>query len=68
MNGHAAELYTYTSEYNASALLVWEDADGVLFWFTGSDVDPDTVVEIASSVTPVSQAVDTYEAVRLQMV
>lgn len=62
VNGHDAELYTYSSEYGDSCLLVWEDEAGVLFWFTGSDVDPDTLVEIASSVAPVSQSVADYEA------
>lgn len=50
VNGHDAALYTYSSEYGDSCLLVWEDEAGVLFWFTGSDVDPDTLVEAASSV------------------
>lgn len=62
VNGHDAELYTYSSEYGDSCLLVWEDEAGVLFWFTWSDVDPDTLVEIASSVAPVSQSVADYEA------
>ena len=62
VNGHDAELYTYSSEYGDSCLLEWEDEAGVLFWFTGSDVDPDTLVEIASSVAPVSQSVADYEA------
>ena len=62
VNGHDAELYTHSSEYGDSCLLVWEDEAGVLFWFTGSDVDPDTLVEIASSVAPVSQSVADYEA------
>lgn len=62
VNGHDTELYTYSSEYGDSCLLVWEDEAGVLFWFTGSDVDPDTLVEIASSVAPVSQSVADYEA------
>lgn len=62
VNGHDAELYTYSSEYGDSCLLVWEDEAGVLFWFTGSDVDPDTLVEIASSVASVSQSLADYEA------
>ena len=62
VNGHDAELYTYSSEYGDSCLLVWEDEAGVLFWFTGSEVDPDTLVEIASSVAPVSQSMADYEA------
>ena len=62
VNGHDAELYTYSNEYGDSCLLVWEDEAGVLFWFTWSDVDPDTLVEIASSVAPVSQSVADYEA------
>ena len=62
VNGHDAELYTHSSEYGDSCLLVWEDEAGVLFWFTGSDVDPDTLVEIASSVAPVSQSMADYEA------
>ena len=62
VNGHDAALYTYSSEYGDSCLLVWEDEAGVLFWFTGSDVDPDTLVEIASSVALVSQSVADYEA------
>lgn len=62
VNGHDAELYTYSSEYGDSCLLVWEDEAGVLFWFTGSEVDPDTLVEIASSVASVSQSLADYEA------
>ena len=62
VNGHDAELYTHSSEYGDSCLLVWEDEAGVLFWFTGSDVDPDTLVEIASSVASVSQSLADYEA------
>ena len=62
VNGHAAELYTYSSEYGDSCLLVWEDETGVLFRFTGSDVDPDTLVEAASSVAPSTETVADYEA------
>ncbi len=62
VNGHDAELYTYSSEYGDSCLLVWEDEAGVLFWFTGSDVDPDTLVEIASSVEPTSETAPACEA------
>lgn len=62
VNGHDAELYTYSSEYGDSCLLVWEDEAGVLFWFTGSDVDPDTLVEIASSVAPATETVPACEA------
>ena len=62
VNGHDAELYTHSSEYGDSCLLVWEDEAGVRFWFTGSDVDPDTLVEIASSVASVSQSLADYEA------
>lgn len=62
VNGHDAELYTHSSEYGDSCLLVWEDEAGVLFWFTGSDVDPDTLVEIASSVEPTSETAPACEA------
>lgn len=62
VNGHDAELYTYSSEYGDSCLLVWEDEAGVLFWFTGSDVDPDILVEIASSVEPASETAPACEA------
>ena len=62
VNSHDAELYTYSSEYGDSCLLVWEDEAGVLFWFTGSDVDPDTLVEIASSVAPATETVPACEA------
>ena len=62
VNGHAAELYTSSSEYGDSCLLVWEDEAGVLFRFTGSDVDPDTLVEVASSVAPSTETVADYEA------
>ena len=62
VNGHDAELYTYSSEYGDSCLLVWEDEAGVLFWFTGSDVDPDTLVEAASSVEPTSKTAPACEA------
>lgn len=62
VNGHDAELYTHSSEYGDSCLLVWEDEAGVLFWFTGSDVDPDILVEIASSVEPTSETAPACEA------
>ena len=62
VNGHAAELYTSSSEYGDSCLLVWEDEAGVLFWFTGADVDPDTLVEVASSVEPSPETMADYEA------
>ena len=62
VNGHDAELYTYSSEYGDSCLLVWEDEAGVLFWFTGSYVDPDTLVEIASYVEPTSETAPACEA------
>ena len=62
VNGHDAELYTYSSEYGDSCLLVWEDEAGVLFWFTGADVDPDTLVEAASSVALAPETVADYEA------
>ena len=62
VNGHDAELYTHSSEYGDSCLLVWEDEAGVLFRFTGSDVDPDTLVEAASSVAPSTETVADYEA------
>ena len=62
VNGHDAELYTYSSEYGDSCLLVWEDEAGVLFWFTGSGVDPDTLVEAASSVEPTSKTAPACEA------
>ena len=62
VNGHDAALYTYSSEYGDSCLLVWEDEAGVLFWFTGSDVDPDTLVEAASSVEPTSKTAPACEA------
>ena len=57
VNGHEAELYTHASEYGDSCLLAWEDEDGLLFWFTGSDVDPDALVAAASSVAVVEDAV-----------
>ena len=62
VNGHGAELYTSSSEYGDSCLLVWEDEAGVLFWFTGADVDPDTLVEAASSVAPSTETMADYEA------
>lgn len=62
VNGHDAELYTSSSEYGDSCLLVWEDEAGVLFWFTGADVDPDTLVEVASSVEPSPETMADYEA------
>ena len=34
----------------------------MLFWFTGSDVDPDTLVEAASSVEPTSKTAPACEA------
>ena len=62
VNGQDAELCTYSSEYGDSCLLVWEDEAGVLFWFTGADVDRDTLVEAASSVAPSTETVADYEA------
>ena len=62
VNGCEAELYTHSSEYGDSCLLVWENLDGVLFWFVGSDVEPETLVNFASTVAPVADTLPDYEA------
>ena len=62
VNGYEAELYHYDDGEDSSALLVWQNEDGLLFWFAANDVDPDTLVEIASSAAPASDAVPAYEA------
>ena len=58
VNGYEADLYFY----NDRAMLAWEDKDGLLFFFTADEMDPDTLVEVASSVAPASDAVPNYEA------
>lgn len=58
VNGYEADLYFY----NDRAMLAWEDKDGLLFFFTADEMDPDTLVEVASSVAPASDAVPDYEA------
>lgn len=62
VNGYEAELYTHSSEYGDSCLLVWENLDGVLFWFVGSDVEPETLVDFASTVAPAADTLPDYEA------
>ena len=62
VNGYEAELYTHSSEYGDSCLLVWENLDGVLFWLTGSDVEPETLAAFASTVAPAADTAPTYEA------
>lgn len=62
VNGCEAELYTHSSEYGDGCLLVWENLDGVLFWFVGSDVEPETLVDFASTVAPAADTLPNYEA------
>ena len=62
VNGCEAELYTHSSEYTDGSLLVWENLDGLLFWFVGTDVEPETLVAFASTVAPAAGAVPDYEA------
>lgn len=62
VNGYEAELYTHSSEYGNGCLLVWENLDGVLFWFVGSDVEPETLVDFASTVAPAADTLPDYEA------
>ena len=62
VNGCEAELYTHSSEYGDGCLLVWENLDGVLFWFVGSDVEPETLVDFASTVAPAADTLPDYEA------
>ena len=62
VNGYDAELYAHSSEYGESCLLVWEDLDGILFWITGSDVEPETLAAFASVAAPVAGAAPAYEA------
>ena len=62
VNGCEAELYTHSSEYGNGCLLVWENLDGVLFWFVGSDVEPETLVDFASTVAPAADTLPDYEA------
>lgn len=62
VNGYEAELYTHSSEYGDGCLLVWENLDGVLFWFVGSGVEPETLVNFASTVAPAVGTLPDYEA------
>lgn len=62
VNGCEAELYTHSSEYGDGCLLVWENLDGVLFWFVGSGVEPETLVNFASTVAPAVGTLPDYEA------
>lgn len=62
VNGYDAALYSHSSEYGDSCLLVWENLEGILFWITGSDVEPETLVAFASTVAPAADTLPDYEA------
>ncbi len=57
IQGHTADLYTEGKK----VLLVWEGQDGILFWFSGTGLSPEEVVEAAKSVEPVSQRLPDYQ-------
>ena len=56
VNGYTAELYGD----ERSAMLAWQDEDGMLFYFTATDVDPDVLVEMASSAAPEETEIPFY--------
>lgn len=63
VNGCEAQLYSHSSEYADSTLLVWENPDGVLFWFTGTDVEPETLTAFAAAVVaPTAETAPDCEA------
>ena len=57
VNGYAAELYG--DEH--SAMLAWQDEDGMLFYFTSSNVEPDILVEMAASAAPEESEIPFYD-------
>ena len=56
INGYTAELYTEGD----LTLLTWQDEIGVLFYFDAYGVDPDALVEMASSAQPVETEIPSY--------
>ena len=57
VNGYTAELYGD----GHSAMLAWQDEDGMLFYFTSSYVEPDTLVEMAASAAPEETEIPFYD-------
>lgn len=61
VNGYTAELYGDEQ----SAMLAWQDEDGMLFYFTSAHVDPDALVEMAASAAPEEFEIPAYTPVWL---
>ena len=61
VNGYTAELYGDERR----AMLVWQDEDGTLFYFTSAHVDPDALVEMAASAAPEEFEIPAYTPVWL---
>ena len=57
VNGYTAELYGDEQ----SAMLAWQDEDGMLFYFTSAHVDPDALVEMAASAAPEETELPFYD-------
>lgn len=61
VNGYTAGLYGDERR----AMLVWQDEDGTLFYFTSAHVDPDALVEMAASAAPEEFEIPAYTPVWL---
>ena len=57
VNGYTAELYGDEQ----SAMLAWQDEDGMLFYFTSAHVDPDALMEMAASAAPEETELPFYD-------
>ena len=57
VNGYTAELYGDEQ----SAMLAWQDEDGMLFYFTSAHVDPDALMEMAASAAPEKTELPFYD-------
>ena len=57
VNGYTAELYGDEQ----SAMLAWQDEDGMLFYFTSAYVAPDTLIEMAASAAPEETEIPFYD-------
>ncbi len=56
VQGNTADYY----QDGDHSLLVWENADGILFFMRGTDVSRELLTEVAESVKPCSESVEKY--------
>lgn len=57
VQGYPADLY----EEEEKTYLIWEGKDGILFWFSGTDISVEHLTKMAESVQPVTGQLPEYE-------